>query len=146
VVVKESVFVFRIVLIQGLNRQIRRMCEHLGYGVTKLERVRIMNVSLKGLPVGDWRELTEEEVKNIYQMVEDSSGTDPKSVSPPKQKTATPPKQKGAAAKVLVKFKAFPPGVYLSRREFNEKKRSQEAEDRNKKGSPAGRRKKRGKH
>lgn len=45
---KESTFVFRITLVQGLNRQIRRMSEHFGYDVTKLERTRIMNVSLKG--------------------------------------------------------------------------------------------------
>ncbi|MGV2387916.1 MAG UNVERIFIED_CONTAM: hypothetical protein LVR29_05150 [Microcystis novacekii LVE1205-3] len=49
---------FRIILIQGLNRQIRRMCEHFGYEVIKLERIRIMNIGLKGLPIGDWRDLT----------------------------------------------------------------------------------------
>ncbi len=76
VVKKEAAFVFRIVLIQGLNRQIRRMCEHFGYEVTKLERVRIMNVSLKGLPVGDWRELTDQEMRIINKMVEDSSSED----------------------------------------------------------------------
>lgn len=72
-VVKESPFVFRIILIQGLNRQIRRMCEHFGFEVTKLERVRIMNISLKGLPVGEWRELTPEEQTDIYNMVAKSS-------------------------------------------------------------------------
>lgn len=49
---KETPLVFRIVLVQGLNRQIRRMCEYFGYEVTKLERTRIMNVSLIGLPLG----------------------------------------------------------------------------------------------
>ncbi|WP_375192928.1 23S rRNA pseudouridine(2604) synthase RluF, partial [Marinobacter sp.] len=49
---RESRFVFRITLVQGLNRQIRRMCEHFGYQVTRLERIRIMNVSLKGLAPG----------------------------------------------------------------------------------------------
>ncbi len=48
-VVLESATTFRIILVQGLNRQIRRMCEHFGYEVTKLERVRIMNINLKGL-------------------------------------------------------------------------------------------------
>ena len=72
-VVKESPFIFRITLIQGLNRQIRRMCEHFGFEVTKLERVRIMNISLKGLPVGEWRELTSEEQTEIYNMVAKSS-------------------------------------------------------------------------
>jgi 23S rRNA pseudouridine2604 synthase len=73
---QEGVFVFRIILIQGLNRQIRRMCEHFGYEVTKLERVRIMNVNLKGLAPGDWRELTEEEIRTIYEMSEESSSND----------------------------------------------------------------------
>ena len=79
---QESTFVFKITLIQGLNRQIRRMCEHLGYEVTKLERTRIMNVSIKGIPMGEWRELTPEEQASIYKMVEKSSATQP--VSKPK--------------------------------------------------------------
>ena len=72
-VFQESAYVFRIILTQGLNRQIRRMCEHFGYEVTKLERVRIMNIDLKGLPTGDWRDLTEKEMNEIYQMIEGSS-------------------------------------------------------------------------
>ena len=55
---------FRIVLTQGLNRQIRRMCEHLGYNVVALKRIRIMNVNLD-VPVGQWRDLTERELKEI---------------------------------------------------------------------------------
>ncbi len=74
-IVKESTFTFRITLIQGLNRQIRRMCEHFGYEVTKLERVRIMNISLKGLAVGDWRDLTSDEMNTIYKLTEKSEGT-----------------------------------------------------------------------
>jgi 23S rRNA pseudouridine2604 synthase len=70
---KESTFVFKITLIQGMNRQIRRMCEHFGFEVTKLERTRIMNVTLKGIPVGEWRELTPEEMESIFKMVEKSS-------------------------------------------------------------------------
>lgn len=72
---KEASLVFRIILIQGLNRQIRRMCEYFGYGVVKLERVRIMNISLKGIPEGDWRELTKEELESIGKMIEGSSST-----------------------------------------------------------------------
>ncbi|WP_316846011.1 23S rRNA pseudouridine(2604) synthase RluF [Pedobacter psychrodurus] len=68
-----STFVFNIILIQGLNRQIRRMCEHFGYEVTKLERTRIMNINLKGIPTGEFRELTEDEMKNITKNVENSS-------------------------------------------------------------------------
>lgn len=70
---KESNNVFRITLVQGLNRQIRRMCEHFGYEVTKLERVRIMNISLKGLAIGDWRELDEQEMAAITQLLSESS-------------------------------------------------------------------------
>ncbi|GAA4056010.1 hypothetical protein GCM10022409_49130 [Hymenobacter glaciei] len=76
VIQKETPYIFRITLVQGLNRQIRRMVEHFGYEVMKLERVRIMNVSLKGLPVGDWRELTPEELAGIMKMVAKSSGTE----------------------------------------------------------------------
>lgn len=65
---------FRIVLTQGLNRQIRRMCEYLGYRVTELKRVRIMNVTLD-LPVGKWRDLTEKEISQIQEMVSDSTKT-----------------------------------------------------------------------
>jgi 23S rRNA pseudouridine2604 synthase len=65
---------FRIVLTQGLNRQIRRMCEYLGYRVIKLKRVRIMNVSLD-LPVGQWRDLSDQEIEQIREMVKDSDKT-----------------------------------------------------------------------
>ena len=51
-------YTFKIILTQGLNRQIRRMCEYLGYKVTKLKRTRIMNVNLDRLETGQWRELT----------------------------------------------------------------------------------------
>lgn len=65
---------FRIVLTQGLNRQIRRMCEYLDYRVTKLKRVRIMNVKLD-VPLGKWRDLTSKELQEIKQLVADSSKT-----------------------------------------------------------------------
>ena len=68
-----SRFVFRIVLIQGLNRQIRRMCEYLGYDVTRLQRIRIMNINLEGIAVGKWRDLTVKELQEIEAMVSDSS-------------------------------------------------------------------------
>ncbi|MEI2267589.1 23S rRNA pseudouridine(2604) synthase RluF [Erwinia sp. CGal63] len=70
---REAPFVFRITLVQGLNRQIRRMCKHFGYEVTKLERTRIMNVSLKGLPLGEWRDLTDDELTELFRLIEDSS-------------------------------------------------------------------------
>ncbi|MDR2937717.1 MAG: pseudouridine synthase, partial [Prevotellaceae bacterium] len=67
---------FRIILTQGLNRQIRRMCEALGYEVQRLKRVRIMNVTLTGLQTGEWRFLTEKEMTEINRMVENSVGTE----------------------------------------------------------------------
>ncbi|MCF0055684.1 23S rRNA pseudouridine(2604) synthase RluF [Dyadobacter sp. CY356] len=73
---KDGHFVFTIILTQGLNRQIRRMCEYLGYSVTKLKRVRIMNVTLDNLPVGKWRDLTTEELKFINDAVENSTKTE----------------------------------------------------------------------
>ncbi|KIE22339.1 pseudouridine synthase [Vibrio sinaloensis] len=75
-VTKETKFSFRIVLTQGLNRQIRRMCEALGYEVFKLRRVRIMNISLDGIPNGQWRYLTDAEVAEILAMCEGSSNTE----------------------------------------------------------------------
>jgi 23S rRNA pseudouridine2604 synthase len=90
---QEAPCVFRITLIQGLNRQIRRMCEHFGYEVVKLERVRIMNIGLKGLPLGEWRDLTDVEMDVIYSLLENSSNDDErqavKKTKPPKSKTAT---------------------------------------------------------
>ncbi|MGA8855057.1 MAG: pseudouridine synthase, partial [Christiangramia sp.] len=66
---------FRIVLTQGLNRQIRRMCEFLDYEVTSLKRVRIMNVSLD-IPVGEWRDLTSEELNTINSLTDESTKTE----------------------------------------------------------------------
>lgn len=63
---------FTIILTQGLHRQIRYMCEYLGYEVTKLVRVRIMNVTLDKLPVGQWRDLTDAELARIHELVADS--------------------------------------------------------------------------
>lgn len=58
-------YVFKITLIQGLNRQIRRMCEHLGYEVVSLKRLRIMNIHLDNLEIGEWRNLTEKELTEL---------------------------------------------------------------------------------
>ncbi|WP_440874918.1 23S rRNA pseudouridine(2604) synthase RluF [Thalassotalea sp. PLHSN55] len=75
VVKMQSKFVFRIILTQGLNRQIRRMCEYLGYDVKKLKRSRIMNVELAGLKPGQWRDLTKTEMAEINAAVATSSKT-----------------------------------------------------------------------
>ena len=91
-IVQETPTVFRITLIQGLNRQIRRMAEFVGYEVKKLERVRIMGISLGKLPLGEWRDLTPEEVEKLYAAVENDS-----SEVPVKSKTTTKPAPKPKA-------------------------------------------------
>ncbi|MEY2997395.1 MAG: hypothetical protein RIQ82_775 [Bacteroidota bacterium] len=70
-----SRFVFKIILVQGLNRQIRRMCEYLNYEVVALKRVRIMNLTLGDLPTGEWRHLTREEVAKLQESLTDSDNT-----------------------------------------------------------------------
>ena len=65
---KTGAYSFRIILTQGLNRQIRRMCEALGYRVRGLRRVRVMNIRLGDLPPGSWRELTEEELYELNRL------------------------------------------------------------------------------
>lgn len=76
IVTKESKYVFRIILTQGLNRQIRRMCEAFGYKVVKLNRIRIMNIDLKDLPIGKWRYLTGEELKTLNELISGSIKTE----------------------------------------------------------------------
>ncbi|MFS0840948.1 23S rRNA pseudouridine(2604) synthase RluF [Paenibacillus sp. 1P03SA] len=61
---------FRIILTQGLNRQIRRMCQAFGYQVHRLQRVRIMNIKLDGLPKGKWRDLSESEFRRLMELLD----------------------------------------------------------------------------
>lgn len=77
---------FRIVLTQGLNRQIRRMCEHLGYDVISLKRVRIMNIHLANIPLGKWRNLSYTEVEALNHAIADSVKTEEASRYKPKRK------------------------------------------------------------
>ncbi len=69
-VTKIGKYTFSIILTQGLNRQIRRMCEALGYKVTKLQRVRIMNIELGTLKTGEYRKLTKQELEGLYERAE----------------------------------------------------------------------------
>ena len=92
---------FSIVLTQGLNRQIRRMTEYLGYEVTRLKRVRIMNIRLDNLKPGQWRELNNEEMAQIETLLLGSSKTEEASLpprsKPPREKpqqNTTPPRRK----------------------------------------------------
>lgn len=74
---------FRIILTQGLNRQIRRMCEYLGYEVKRLKRIRIINIKLD-IPLGRYRDLTPQEIKDLNQLIAPSSKTEEASL--PKNK------------------------------------------------------------
>lgn len=69
-----SLFKFKIILTQGLNRQIRRMCEFLNYEVVKLKRIRIMNIKLD-TEIGKWRHLTEDEMNELNNLIADSAKT-----------------------------------------------------------------------
>lgn len=85
---KISPTVFKITLIQGLNRQIRRMCEYFGYTVKKLERVRIMNLTLN-VSVGQHRDLTQEELTELIRLTQDSEKIQEKqTASKPKKSSA----------------------------------------------------------
>lgn len=81
---QDSKLVFRIILTQGLNRQIRRMCAALGYSVKKLIRVRIMGISLAGISSGQWRNFTSAEINAINQMLKGSLKTEEASLLPDK--------------------------------------------------------------
>ncbi|WDE11451.1 23S rRNA pseudouridine(2604) synthase RluF [Thalassomonas haliotis] len=91
----QSRFVFRIILTQGLNRQIRRMCEYLGYEVKKLKRTRIMNVTLEKLRPGQWRDLTAQEMADINAAVAGSSKTAADTALPKDRQAEVKPELKG---------------------------------------------------
>lgn len=87
-----SKYVFRIILTQGLNRQIRRMCEFLDYEVTALKRTRIINISLD-IPLGRYRDLTEVEINELNKLIEPSSKTEEASLPKPTPKIAITPRK-----------------------------------------------------
>ena len=66
---------FKIILVQGLNHQIRRMCEYLEYDVVRLNRVRLMHLHLGDLPLGQWRDLTQKEVNDLKATIADSDNS-----------------------------------------------------------------------
>jgi 23S rRNA pseudouridine2604 synthase len=84
--------VFRIILTQGLNRQIRRMCEFLDYEVTALKRTRIINISLD-IPLGRFRDLTENEINELKILIEPSSKTEEASFPKPTPKISSSPRK-----------------------------------------------------
>ncbi len=105
---------FSIILVQGLNRQIRKMCEALGYTVTFLQRTRIMHISLGKIPIGKWRYLSEPEQLQLDEALEGSAGTKERS---PKQFTAkATPKVEKRPAKKEVEAKTLPNPKETSRK------------------------------
>ncbi len=116
---QESRFVFRITLTQGLNRQIRRMCEYLDYEVFKLKRVRIMNIDLGKLASGEWRYLSKDEMKQINDMIGSSSKTEEASR-----------KVQQADGKERILKKASSGRNHHSNNTFNEKRREKAKEGR----------------
>ncbi len=85
--------IFQITLTQGLNRQIRRMCEYFDYQVTKLERIQVLNIKLGNLKQGTWRNLTIDELNSLFDLIEDSDN-----LESPKAKTASKPKNNKPAS------------------------------------------------
>ncbi|MVF13164.1 23S rRNA pseudouridine(2604) synthase RluF [Ketobacter sp. MCCC 1A13808] len=106
-VVMQSALSFKIILTQGLNRQIRRMCEYLGYEVVKLKRVRIMSVKLGTLKSGQWRNLTDKEMAGIREAIATSDNS--AAASPGKKVRAG-----GSKARVKKPSKGNTPGKSLS--------------------------------
>lgn len=106
-----SKYVFRIVLTQGLNRQIRRMCEYLGFEVVKLKRIRIMNISLD-VPVGQYRHLTEKELADLDKLTGESTKTEEASLvkesTSPKKSSEKPAQKKKEFQKKEGSFKKKP--------------------------------------
>lgn len=102
-------YTFKVTLIQGLNRQIRRMCEYFNYEVTKLERTQIMNIKLGKLGQGNTRELTPTELEGLFDLL-DKSENDEKVSKPKTQiaKESRPPRSKSASSSRLVKPKTGP--------------------------------------
>ena len=101
---------FKIILTQGLNRQIRRMCEYLGYKVTSLARTRIMNVELGRLKPGSWRKLNPAEMEEINKMIQTSSGTQEASRDKNKSRARQRQNERAKFKKEFSKSKREPKG------------------------------------
>ena len=105
IIQKEGQFVFRITLTQGLNRQIRRMCEYVGYQVKKLERVNIMGISSEGLKPGDWRNASDKEIEMIYSATKFSKSENEPKASKSQVKKQNFGNNKKSKSKLKVKSK-----------------------------------------
>ncbi len=115
---------FKIILTQGLNRQIRRMCEYLGYNVTRLKRTRIMHVRLSKIPPGKWRELTQREIKTLRHLIGDSSKTEEAStsISPVKKDRVKKTKQSEKEETPIDHFEGKKP-KWMVKKERNKKRK-----------------------
>lgn len=120
---------FMIVLRQGLNRQIRRMCEYLGYNVTKLQRTRIMHIHLNDLKIGQYRDLTPAETETLYKKIANSVKTEEASAKKgkPAGKSNATAKKNTAAKKERPATGNFKPGKPAAGRKtsFNPKSKTQ---------------------
>lgn len=96
-------YTFRIAMTQGLNRQIRRMCEYFNYEVLKLERIQILNIKLGKLGQGNWRDLTHEELDGLFDLLEKSEKTAPEKGTPQKKAPKIKNHPIGYSAKAISK-------------------------------------------
>ncbi len=130
---KISTYEFRIILVQGLNRQIRRMSEYFGYEVERLHRIRIMHIKIDGIPEGEFRDLNEEELKELFKLISNSSSeAKSKSQNKSKSKAKVKPKFKTKSKSKMKskpedewapKSKKFPPSKKNSRRSTKKTRR-----------------------
>ena len=114
---------FSIILIQGLNRQIRLMCEALGYEVIHLERIRVMNITTKGIGLGNYRELSSKEIEDLLEATKDSVKTDKRSRS--KKKKSRPQSRSNPSVRHAQnkKWNSKKQGKKNSRRKSNKRKK-----------------------
>ena len=123
---KITPFIFRITLTQGLNRQIRRMCEYFNYPVVKLERVKIMHIELGKLPLGEWRQLTDVELDKLFDSIKDSAS---EKADKPKtnDKAGSKPQKKASMSKEGAKFSPKSKPASGQKKSFNPPKSSKKA-------------------
>ncbi len=112
---------FRIILTQGLNRQIRRMCEYLGYNVQTLQRVRIMNITLD-VPLGRYRELTPEEIEQLNLLISDSDKGAPSGKVAAAETAPAPEKRPAAPIKTRTRPQVGRPDTFEKRPQRDFKK------------------------
>jgi len=98
---KETPYIFRITLRQELNHQLQRMCEQFGYEITQAERIRVMNIPLKGIGIGEWRELKEKEMQTLLAAAESAPSSSSRrrpTARPQDAWSARPPRNAGAGS------------------------------------------------